>query len=206
MWVLPSPDPVVELTVASHGMSKGISQTDGPQMIPKTYLQIGDVQLGGQWKNVSSNSATGEFATFLNVAREFGALQLTGGITYKALTGAPAGVDSDCVELAAGASSKLGKASIKLNAIFSPDDIGSTRRSLYLEGGPSLDVTKQLRLSANLGHRWREDGTDYLSMNAGAAYTLFRGFALDLRYYRTNRADLGDVYRQRLVMSGHWSF
>jgi hypothetical protein len=35
---------------------------------------------------------------------------------------------------------------------------------------------------------------------------LARAFAIDLRYYRTNRANLGEIYRQRVVVAGRWSF
>jgi len=206
MWDVPPPDPAIEITVASHGMSKGVSQTDHAQFIARPYLQIGDVQVGGQWKNVNSNGAGGEASAFVGFARKFGDLQLTAGATYKALTAAPKGIDSDCIELAAGASQKIGRAAIRINAIVSPDDFGTTRRSLYVEAGPSIDLTKALRLSANVGHRWRQNGVEYTSMNAGAAYTVHKRLALDLRYYRTNRAELGETYRHRVVISGKLNF
>ena len=206
MWDVPAVDPGIEMVVASHGMSKGVSQTDGPQLIARSYLQIGDLQLSGQWKNVNSNSASGEVATSLNLTRKFGDLQLSTGITFKALMDTPSGIDSDCVEITAGASRKLGHTALRLNAIYSPDDLGSTKRSLYLEAGPTFDATKAIRFSANLGHRWRENGVDYTSVNAGAAYTVSKRLALDLRYYRTNRAELGDVYRQRFVLAGKLTF
>lgn len=206
MWAIPAPDPGVEIVVASHGMSKGVSQTEGPQLVARASLQFGDAQFGGQWKNLSSNDAAGEASAFAILSHKFGGLQLNAGVTYKTLTGAPSGIDADCIELSAGGSQKVGPVSIRLNAIYSPDDIGSSRRSLYVEGGPSIDVGKTLRLSANLGHRWRENGPAYTSMNAGAAYTVFKGFAVDARYFRTNRTELGEVFRNRLVVSGRWSF
>ena len=206
MWTFPPPDPAIEITLASHGMSKGVSQTDHAQMIVKPYLQMGEVQIGGQWKNVNSNGAKGEASAFVGLNRKFDGLQLSAGATYKALTGAPDGIDADCIELTAGASQKFGRAAMRINAIFSPNDIGSTRRSLYVEAGPSFDLAKGLRLSANVGHRWRQNGVEYTSMNAGAAYTVRKMLTVDLRYYRTNRAELGDVYKQRLVLSGKLAF
>jgi len=206
MWAVPSPDPGFEIVVASHGMSKGVSQTDGPQLVARASVQLGDVQFGGQWKNLNSNSADGEASTFAILSHKFGGLQLAAGVTYKTLTGAPSGIDSDCIELSAGRSQKLERITVRLNAIYSADDIGSSKQSLYVEGGSSIDVTKALRLSANAGHRWRDNGVEYTSMNAGAVYTVFKGFAIDLRYYRTNRTELGEVYRNRLVASGRWIF
>jgi hypothetical protein len=206
MWALPSANPAVEITVATRGMSKGLAQTDEPQLLAKAYDQLGQMQVGAQWKNVSSNSADGEASLFVSFARTFGKVQLAAGAAYKVLTGAPRGVDRDSIELNAAVSRKVGRVAVRVNTIFSPDDIGSAKRSLYLEGGPSFDVSKSVRLSANLGHRWRQDGAEYTSVNAGAAYTLFKGFAADLRYYRTNRAELGDAYGQRLVLSGKVTF
>jgi hypothetical protein len=206
MAALPPFDPGVEIVVASHGMSKGISQTEGPQAVPKAYLQLGNVQLGGQWKNVNSSSADGEGAAFIAFARKFGSLQLTAGAAFKFQTGVKAPTDSQSLELTAGASRKIGPVSLKLSAVYSPDDLGAAKRSLYLEGGPSLDIGKSLRLSANIGHRSRVNGPDYTSFNAGASYTMFKGVSADLRYYRTNRRELGDTYRQRLVASARLAF
>jgi len=206
MFALPPFDPGIELVVSSRGMSKGIEQADEPQVIPKLYLQVGDVQVGGQWKNVTSATANGEAAAFVNATRKVGAFQFAIGAAYKFQTGARPGTDSDSLELTGGVTRKMGKLSLKANAIYSPDDLGAARHSLYLEAGPSLDITKSLRLSANVGRRTRKGSPDYTSMNVGATETLFRGFALDLRYYRTNRGELGKIYRPRLVLAGRWSF
>jgi len=206
MPMLPALDPGVEIVVASHGMSKGVSQTEGPQIVSKAYLQRGDVQLGGQWKNVNSSAASGEAAAFVGFSRKLGTLQLSASAAYKLQTGVIGKADSDSFEFTGAVSRKFGRVSLKASAVFSPDDLGSAKRSLYLEGGPSLDIGKSLRLSANIGHRSRVNGPDYTSFNAGASYSIFKGFSADLRYYRTNRAELGDVYRQRLVISGRLAF
>ena len=75
-----------------------------------------------------------------------------------------------------------------------------------VESGPSFELTKTLKLSANLGRRTREKNLDYTAMNVGATKNLARGFAIDLRYYRTNRSNLDDIYRSRAVVSGRWTF
>jgi hypothetical protein len=199
-------DPGVEMVVSSRGMSKGIEQTKGPQVIPKAYVQIGDVQLGGQWKNVTSTSAEGESAAFVNASRKFGPNSLAIGAAYKFQTNARHGTDSDSFEFSAALSRKVGRLSLKLGAVYSPDDLGGTKQSLYVEGGPSFDLTKTLRLFANLGRRTRENNVDYTAMNFGAAKTIADGFAIDLRYYRTNRGNLDGIYRSRAVVAGRWTF
>jgi Bacterial protein of unknown function (Gcw_chp) len=175
-------------------------------VIPKLFVQLGDLQIGGQWKNVTSTTAQGEAAAFLNASRKFGAFQLTVGAAYKVQTEAKRGTDSDSLELSTAVTRKTGKLLLRMSAVYSPDDLGGAKQSLYVEGGPSFDLTKSLRVSANVGHRSRRNGADYTAMNVGATKTLFGGLALDLRYYQTNRSNLGDIYRRRLIVSGRWSF
>jgi uncharacterized protein (TIGR02001 family) len=202
---LPPPDPAVAVSIASRGMSKGISQTNGPQLIAKGSLRFGDVQLGGQWKNVSSTSASGEGAVFTSIVHKFGALQVNGGIAWKFQTGVRGRTDSTSMELSAGASRKFGPVSLQANAIYSPDDLGSARRSLFVEAGPALQLGSGWTASAALGHRSRRQGLDYTAFNAGVTKSI-RWLQLDLRYYDTNRSDAGNPYRARLVGLARLSF
>jgi uncharacterized protein (TIGR02001 family) len=206
MFDLPPPDPAFEILVASHGMSKGLGQTDGIQVIPKAWLQIGDVQAGAQWKNISSPSADGEAQVFVGAVRKLGPYQLSAGVAYKFQTGVKGRPDDDCFEFSGGISRKWGKLALKLGAIYSPDDVGSARRSLYVEGGPAFDIGKSTRLSANLGRRQRVGGADYTAWNLGVTRTVARRLAVDLRYHDTNRSHLGSPYRARVVVSGRLSF
>lgn len=201
MWDLPPPDPGFEIVVASRGMSKGIAQTDGVQVIPKAFLQLGPVQVGGQWKNVSSPVADGEAAAFVNYAPKLGAFQLTLGAAYKFQTNVTGNPDDDSFEFTGAVSRKFGKVGLRAGAVYSPDDLGGARRSLYLEGGPSLDIRKTTRLSANIGRRSRRGGADYTSFNVGFSETLVKKLTVDLRYYDTAQSELGEVYRGRVVVS-----
>ena len=206
MFALPPFDPGVELVVSSRGMSKGVEQSDEPQVIPKVTLKVGDVQLGGQWKNVTSTAADGEAAAFATITHKFGAFAVTAGAAYKFQTNVKMRTDSKSFEFTGAVARSFGKVSAKISAVYSPDDVGKAKRSLYFEGGPAIDLTKTLRLSANLGRRSRENGPDYTAFNVGATKTLFRGFSLDLRLYQTNRANLGDIYKRRVIVAGRWVF
>ena len=202
MWDLPPPDPGFEIVVASRGMSKGISQTDGVQVIPKAFLQVDKVQVGGQWKNVSSPVADGEAAAFVNYTPKLGPFQLTLGAAYKFQTNVKGETDDDSFEFTTTVSRRFGKLSMRVSVIYSPDDLGGARRSLYAEGGPSFDLTKTIRLSSNLGHRSRVNGDDYTSFNAGVSKTLFKKMTMDLRYYDTAQGELGEAFGNRVVLSG----
>jgi hypothetical protein len=201
MWGLPPPDPGIEIVIASRGISKGLAQTEGAQVLAKPSLQFGPVQLGGQWKNISSPVADGEAAAFINYAPKLGAVQLTFGAAYKWQTNVKGNPDDDSMEFASSVSRKFGKVGLKASAVYTPDDFGKTRRSLYIEGGPSFDIDGTMRVSANLGRRSRVGNPDYTSFNGGISKTVVGKITLDARYYDTAESDLGEVYRSRLVVS-----
>ena len=128
-------------------MSKGIRQSDEPQVIPKAYVQIGGVQIGGQWKNVTSSTADGEAAAFFSASRKFGSLSVSVGAAYKFQTAAKGGTDTNLGVYERGVP-EGGRLSVKVGATYSPDDLGRAKRSLYVEGGPVFDLTKTMKLSA----------------------------------------------------------
>ena len=206
MWDVPPADPGFEIVVASRGMSKGIAQTDGVQVIPKAFVQFGQVQAGGQWKNVSSTVADSEAAAFVNYAPKLGHNQLTLGAAYKFQTGVKGDTDDRSFEFTTAASRKFGKLSLKLSAIYSFNDLGSARQSLFLEGGASFDIDSSTRLSANLGHRSRVNAIDYTSLNAGISKTFFQRLTVDLRYHDTAQSDRGQAFEGRAVLSSRLTF
>ena len=186
-------------------MSKGAAQTDGPQLVAKGFLRLEDIQFGLQWKNLSSTSADGEGSAFLSASRKFGSLQLSGSVAYKFYTGVRGRPDATSWEFTAGASRKFGPVTARLNAIFSPDDLGSARRSLFVEAGPAVQLARGWTASAAIGHRSRVNGADYTAFNAGIGKAV-GPVQLDLRYYDTNRSGLDDPYRARIVASARVSF
>ena len=200
MFDLPPPNPGMEFSIASRGISKGIAQTDGPQLLARAFADVGEVQVGGQWKNVTSPVAKGEGAAFVTWKHKFGRVQATLGATFKFQTGVTEPADAKALELNGSLAPKWGKAGIRLAAIYSPDDLGSAGRSLYVEAGPSYDLTGTLRLSAAVGRRQRVRSPDYTSFNAGLTKTIDK-LSLEARYYRTAQNDLGDPYCPRLVVT-----
>ena len=201
----PPPLPAFEYVVATTGMSKGLSQTEGPQVLSRGSLRFGSAQAGVQWKNLSSPSADGEGSLFWAVSSNSGPLQLNAGIAWKFQTGAARGTDSRALELTAAASRKFGSVTLKANAIYSPDDLGSATQSLFVEAGPALKLGKGWAVSAAVGQRYRHGASGYSSLNFGIARTL--GSAqFDLRVYATDKADLGPAYRRRLVGSLKMAF
>lgn len=206
MWDLPPADPGIEFVVANRGMSKGVAQTEGPQLIVRPFVQLGPIQVGTQWKNVSSPVAEGEAAAFANVSPKLGKFQLNLGVAYKFQTGVEEPTDDKSWEFTADVTRKLGKVSMRIAAVYSPDDLGSAERSIFVEGGPTVEIGKNTRISGAIGRRDRVNGRDYKAFNVGLTQTIFKGVNLDVRLYGTNREKLGEFFEDRLVISARMAF
>jgi len=197
---LPPPDPGFEIVVSRPGMSQGLAQTDGLQIFPRAFVQLGAVRVGGQWRNLDSATANGVAALFASVARTVGKTQLDATVRYRIKTGAAPGSSPRAWEFSLGARRTFGKFGLRLSADFSPKEF-AVGKSLYVEFGPTFDLSRTTRISANIGRREREDEPDYTSFNAGISRVLAKPIALDLRYFRTNRGELGERYHDRIVVS-----
>lgn len=199
---LPPPVPVLEFTLSSHGMSKGISQADGPQVFPRLSVKSGGFEAGAQWKNVSQTSGGGEAQLFAGWSGKAAGFTLAGGAAYRFITDSRITTgNSGSWEFNASAVRRFGPLGLRLAALYTPDDYGAAGRSLYVEGGPSLALPQGFSVSAAVGRRDRRGGADYTSFNAGVSKTVAKKMTLDLRYYDTDRNELGYVYAARAVGS-----
>jgi len=198
---LPPVTPHVEIVVASEGMSKGLAQTEGGQALGRAELAIGDFHVGGQVKNISSPSADAESAAFVGFRTRAGGFDLGGSISYKRWLWPVAPADDEAVEIGLSASRTFGRVTPKISLTYSPDELGTTGESLYLEGGASVRLGPAITLGASAGRRERALQPDYTAFNAGATYMPDRRFSADLRYYDTDRSGLGRAYRPRVVLA-----
>ena len=153
-------------------MSKGIAQTEGPQLVARPSVKLGGLQFGAQWKNITSPVAGGEGALFVGWGRDLAGFQLSLQAAHKFQTGVREPTDDHSWEFTAGLSRKLGRVTLRGSLVCSPDDLGGAERSLYWEAGPALDLGRKVKAFANIGHRARKAGDDYTSFNAGASTTI----------------------------------
>lgn len=200
MFSPPSPDPAIEISAFSQGMSKGLRQSEGVQIVVRPEVAAGPLVVLGYYKNVSG-PADGEGGAGLGWRRRLAGFDLAAGALYKWNTGLPATADSGALELSAVASRRFGRITPRLSVTWSPDDLGGTRTSLYVEGGAAIGLFAGASLSANVSRRERDGGADYTAFNAGATYAITRNLAADLRYYDTAQSRLGAIYRPRVVAS-----
>ena len=199
MFTPPSLDPGIEISVASQGMSKGLRQSDGPQLVVRPELAIGSLVLGAYYKNVTSTAADGEAAVSLGLRRRIGGFDLAVTAAYKWSTNVHAQVDRDSFEFTAIASRRFGPLTPRLQIVYSPDDLGSPRASLFAEASAALHLLGGASFSAALAHRNRDGAPDYTAFNAGLSYTFAGHLTADLRYYDTAQSRFGAIYRPRLV-------
>ena len=195
------PPPVIEFSLANRGVSKGLSQSDGPQFVVRGELSRGPLYLGGYWKNVTSTSSEGEAAAIIGVRKSAGGFNLAASAALRIATAPTAGSDDKALELAGTVSRKFGRWTPQLAAIWSPDDLGSTKRSLYVEASAAYSLLPHTTVSAAIGRRDRVVGADYTAFNAGVTQALSRNFTADLRYYGTNKRGLGYTYHPGLIGS-----
>lgn len=196
---LPAPDPGIEIVLASRGMSKGLAQTDGIQVVARGELGFGALTLGAQYKNIGSPTADGEASFSVGARGKALGFDLGATVNYKRLTGLDGQVDPDCFELIPSIARKLGPLTLKASLTWSPNDLGRTGESAWFEAGAAWKLDARTVLSANIGRRERERATDYSAFNLGLTHNLLRNVAIDLRYYDSARGRLGDPFEARFV-------
>jgi hypothetical protein len=201
MLDIPPPDPGIEIVVASRGISKGLAQTDGIQVVARPELAFGPVYLGFYAKNVTSSSSEGEAGPSIGLRRRAGGFDLEASATWKMSIEPRGSANDDALELVGSIGRRFGPANARFSLIWSPDDLGATDQTTYAEAGLGYTLRRATTISANLGRRERDGGPDYTAYNFGVTQTFPRGFSADLRWYDTNRSRLGDPFEGRLVAS-----
>jgi hypothetical protein len=201
---LPPPNPAFELFVASHGMTQDLSQSDGPQIIPRAYLRFGEAQVGGFWRNIDSPVASGIGVLFVKLSRKRGPTQVDVAVLYRTRTGAHRPTVLHAWEVDATLRRSFGRFGIRLNAEYAPREF-ELGPSLFVEIGPSFQLAKGTSLFANVGRRERRGAPEYTAINLGISRAVGKKLVLDGRYYATDRSELGPRYHGRLVFSARLS-
>jgi uncharacterized protein (TIGR02001 family) len=80
---------------------------------------------------------------------------------------------------------------------YSPDSFGAADEATYYEVNGSYPVAEKWSVSGAVGRQTYKGSGDYTTWNLGAAWTLTKTLALDLRYYDTSEHDFGKLYDSR---------
>ena len=205
MAVIPLTAPTLQVSIYSSGTSKGIAQTKGPQIVVRAEEGAGPIYVAAYVKNVTSPSSDAEAGALVGARTSMSGFKLTASATVRRAIDPAPGSDATSLELAASVARPVGRVTPTLSIMYSPDDLGSTKRSVYIEGGVSYKIDKQLSASAAIGRRDRVVGANYKAWNAGLTWTPVKRLALDARYYDTNGGSRWP-YQARLVVSGSLKF
>ena len=196
---LPPVDPGFEMLISSQGMSQGLALTDGIQFFPRLTVRVGRVQAGGQWRNVDSPAANGVAAVFARYERNLGQWQADATVRYRMRTGFTGIGKADSWEFSASARRSFGRASIAASADYSPEEFGRGQ-SFYAEASPSVTFGA-VRISGAIGRRYRETEPAYTSANVSVGKSIGKSLVVDVRLHATDRADLGDRFKPRVIVS-----
>lgn len=205
MAALPPAVPAIEFSLASTGMSKGIAQTTGPQFVGRAELGLRPFFVGAYAKNVDSSTSDGEAGPVIGVRTKSAGLDLGLSATWKWAINAAPKSDPSALELNATAARKIGRLSPRLSLVWSHNDVGMTKSTLFAEAGSGYRLTRLLSASAAVGRRERSGGPDYTAWNAGLTWNVVKPLSIDLRYYDTDGGNT-QPYRARAVVSARAKF
>jgi hypothetical protein len=200
MFDLPPPDPQMEIVIANEGVTKGLQESDGPQVKGKLALMFGDVIIGTELKNQDGDAAL-EGKAFIGASKTVAGFRFSGEAAYKTNldTIDPMG-DNEAFEATVGVNRDFGRFGLGLAHTYSPDDLGRTGESHFSSVSVSYDAGA-LDFSGEVGRRERDGGLDYTAFNAGASLEVAPNVSLDARYYGTSRSNLGEEFGDRAVFS-----
>lgn len=195
-----APVPAVEFTLSSIGMSKGLAQTTGPQLLARGEIGFGGVYIGAYGKNVDSSTSDGEAGALVGLRTKESGFDLGISVALKRAIDPAGPSNASALELNASASRKLGRMTARASVVWSPNDLGSTGDSVFAEAGAAYRVSPTVSTTAAFGLRRRAGGRDYNAWNLGVTWAPLRALSVDLRYYDTDGGS-SQPYRPRAVLS-----
>ncbi len=194
--------------VATENVGKGLGKSDGePSLNGTVTASHGDffASFGGSTVDIAAGADV-EWVSAVGYAPEVAGFELEFAALYKVLDGSARGYDNEYWEYEAEASRSFGRVSVTALANYSPDGSGGTEEAWWLQLGAGFKVDRRTQLTAALGERITEGGTDYTAWNVGVKRKLADPVTLDVRWYDTDGHEHGDRYDGRLVGALSFSF
>jgi hypothetical protein len=192
---------VLQVSIFSSGNTKGIAQTRHAQVIGRAELDFGPFYVATYVKNVTAPTWNGETAAIVGLKGKWSGFNIAASATLRQAMGAKPGTDATAPEFAASIARPIGRVTPTLSIIYTPDELGSSKESIYVEGGASYKISKAMTASAGIGRRQRVLAIDYTAWNAGIGWNPSKHFTLDARYWDTDGPSVWP-YKRRFVVSG----
>ena len=192
-----------EVGAGTDNRSKGASKSGSDPYV------FGDVQWNGangfyadaEFETIDSSGSSVE--TEVEAGWQYSALgfDFDTSASHKWRLDAVAGHDDAAWEYQFDVIKDFGAVDTRVRIEHSPDGLGSTRASTWVEGRVRFPLAERLKASVTLGLREQDKAPDYTGWNAGVAWALTDTTALDLRWHGTDAQDQGDQYEDALVAS-----
>lgn len=147
----------------------------------------------------------GEVAAIIGLRTKWEGFNLAASATLRQALDAKPGTDATAPEFAASVARPIGRFTPNISAIYTPDELGPSKESVYVEGGASYKIDKRLTASAGIGRRHRVLAIDYTAWNAGIGWSPSKHVTLDARYWDTDGPSVWP-YKQRFVVSASAKF
>ena len=195
-------------TAASNYTFRGISQTEnGAAVFGSGRVSYDNFYAGVGAENVNfHNSTTAEYDLSVGWTPVVHGFRFDVGAVRYGYTDQPAHSEIDTVEVKAVVLRDVGPATVSAAVFYSGDYFGTHRSDVYVEERGAYRITPKLSVSGAVGERQGQGQATRMNWNAGATYSLRKGFALDLRYADTDQHDLGKTYHSHVTAAIKASF
>jgi uncharacterized protein (TIGR02001 family) len=193
-----------QILIASDGMVKGLSVTDGNGHVAASVtVTHGPFFATAMARNYRTTEG-GDYQRnlMLGAKGEVKGFDLSGQVIYRDVVGTKAGTDHAWLEYQVDVARKLTKTlGVKLTYAYSPDSYAKTQKAQWTEFTVTQKVTPKLAISGAIGERTNTPKKDYTAYNLGATYALGKTLSVDARYYDTNKHEYGKRYENRFLVS-----
>lgn len=192
-----------EFGAGTDNRSKGASKTgDAPYV-------FGEVQ----WITASGFYADAEFETIdssgskleaeIESGWQFAAagLEFDASLSRKWRLDADPGQDDESWEYQFDILRDFGSIDTRLRFEHSPDGLGSTRATTWVEARLRWALADQLDASVTVGQRAQDNAPDYTGGNAGLTWNFTDAAAVDLRWHGTSAEAEGEQFEDAVVAS-----
>ncbi|WP_298162039.1 hypothetical protein [Brevundimonas sp.] len=191
-----------EAGAGTDNRSKGATKSaDAPYVFGEVEWATAGFYVDTEFETIDSSGSSVE--TELEAGWQFAAagLDFDTSVSRKWRLGADAGADDEAWEYQFDILRDFGPVDTRLRLEHSPDGLGSTRATTWVEARLRWPLADRLRASITLGRREQDNAPDYTGGNAGIAWAVTDTTALDLRWHVTDAAGQGLQYEDGLVAS-----
>lgn len=196
------PDYSLELGVATQHIGKGLGKSDEDPAIFGTFQVEAGRFYASAWGSTAKLKQGGDAEVIFTIGAttpKVAGFELDLSIRDRHTPGTRKGYDSRYVEYQADISRSFGRASARLRLQYSPDGYGPSKAGWWNEAQVGWKLTDADKLTAAVARRTSKGGAEYTAWNVGVKHKVGHGFVADLRFYDTDKHELGSNYDDRLV-------